>query len=75
MVFHAFENEMPGTIPIAVGHAEYSGGWKYRVSENSTFAGDKGWTHDFVFYAFPADTTLLMPVSIILLIRYRFLES
>jgi len=64
MAFYAFEQQKPGTIPIAVGHAQYSAGWKFRISENCTFAGDNGWTHDFVFYAYPADTSLLMPVSV-----------
>ena len=64
MVFYAFEQQKPGTIPIAVGHATYSGGWKFRVSENCTFAGDNGWTHDFVMYAYPADTSLLMQVAV-----------
>merc|ERR1719505_127909 len=28
--FWAFENEKPGTIPIALGHADYEeGGWNY----------------------------------------------
>ena len=74
MSFYAFEQQKPGTIPIAVGHAEYSAGWKYRVSEKCTFAGDNGWAHDFVFYAYPADTSLLMPVSmrfIIILQSFR----
>ena len=55
---------MPGTIPYAVGHAEYAHGWKYRLSENLTFAGDQGWTHDFVFYAFPINPENLLPVSV-----------
>lgn len=63
MVFHAFENQRLGTIPIAVGHAQYSEGLKYRVSKNCTFAGGHGWTHDFVFYASLTDKSRLMPVS------------
>jgi len=62
--FHAFDSPRPGTVPIAVGHAEFSaGGWKYRV-EHGEFAGDNGWEHDFVFHAFPADEALLIPVSL-----------
>ena len=31
--FYAFTDRHPGTIPFAVGHADYeNGGWKYRVS-------------------------------------------
>ena len=64
MEFYAFEEEKPGTIPIAVGHAKYSEGLKYRVSENFISVGDKGWIHDLVFYAYPADTSCLMPIGI-----------
>jgi len=64
VTFWAFENEKPGTIPIALGHADYEeGGWKYRVMENCTDAGTQGWEHDTVFYAYPADTSLVMPVA------------
>lgn len=34
------------------------------MSENITFAGDKGWTHDFVFYAFPVNPEHLFPISV-----------
>ena len=64
MEFYAFEEEKPSTLPIAVGHAKYSEGLKYRVSENCTSVGDKGCIHDLVFYAYPADTSGLMPVGI-----------
>ena len=64
MEFYAFEEEKPGTISIAVGHAKYSEGLKYRVSENFISVGDKGWIHDLVFYAYPADTSCLMPIGI-----------
>ena len=63
-MFYAFPHQVPGTIPYAVGHAQYEGGWKYRMSENLTFAGDKGWTHDFVFYAFPVNPETMMPISV-----------
>ena len=62
--FYAFKTQMPGTIPFAVGHASESYGWKYRISENLTFAGDKGWTHEFVFYAFPVNPDNILPVSV-----------
>ena len=36
----------------------------FRLSENATTAGDKGWTHDFVFYAMSYNPDSLMPVSV-----------
>ena len=38
---------------------------KYRVTENATFAGDHGWSHDFVFYAYSgkSDGTMLISVG------------
>ena len=62
--FYAFKTQVPGTLPYAVGHASYPYGWKYRLSENLTFAGDNGWTHDFVFYAFPVNPDNMLPVSV-----------
>ena len=62
--FYAFKTQLPGTIPYAVGHAGDSYGWKYRLSENLTFAGDNGWTHDFVLYAFPVNPDNILPVSV-----------
>ena len=35
-----------------------------RISENSTSAGDKGWTHDFVFYAMNYNPNSMMPVCV-----------
>ena len=45
----------PGTVPIAVGHADYEvdGGWKYKVVADCDDAGTDGWEHHFVFYAYP----------------------
>merc|ERR1719209_1741081 len=63
--FYAFESQVPGTIPYAVGHADNEdGGWKYRCEGNIEFAGDKGWEHDFVFYVFPVNPESLVPISI-----------
>lgn len=53
---YVFPDRKPGTIPIAVGHADFAlggGGWKYRVEQHCENAGTDGWEHDFVFYAYP----------------------
>ena len=52
------------TVPYAVGHKTYADGVKYRLVENATFAGDHGWNHDYVFYAFPGTAHGTMLISV-----------
>ena len=44
---------------------EYKDGVKYQVKEKATFAGEHGWIHDFVFYAYSgkSDGTVLISVG------------
>ena len=55
---------MTDTLPFTVCHAMHSDEWKYRLSYESDFAGDREWTNDFVFYAFPFDQDNILPVSV-----------
>ena len=62
--FYAYKTKMSDTIPVTVCHAMHSNEWKYRLSYESNFAGDREWTNDFVFFAFLFDQDNILPLSV-----------
>ena len=49
--FHAFSTQQPGTIPYAVGKAHSPS--RFMLFRNSENAEISGWSHEFVFWAYP----------------------
>ena len=49
--FYAYSSKKAGTIPYAVGDA--GNPHRFIVFPNSNYASKNGWTHRFVFWAYP----------------------
>ena len=49
--FHAFSTQQPGTIPYAVGKAHNPS--RFMLFRNAENAEISGWSHEFVFWAYP----------------------
>ena len=49
--FHAFSTQQPGTIPYAVGKAHNPS--RFMLFRNTENAEISGWSHEFVFWAYP----------------------
>ena len=49
--FYAFSSQQPGTIPYAVGKANSPS--RFMIFRNTENAERSGWSHEFVFWAYP----------------------